>query len=127
MPRFSKIEVEEILAQAKNLGKERFEDTIAPEQPKQPVVSLHAQMVVVTCKQNTVKSTDLKGFEIWRNTTNTSQTAVKVGWVDCAPTQDYATWADTSVQPSPSTSRGCCSVMPAKSVKPVFLLSGPFT
>lgn len=100
MPRFSKIEVEEILAQAKNLGKERFEDTIAPEQPKQPVVSLHAQMVVVTCKQNTVKSTDLKGFEIWRNTTNTSQTAVKVGWVDCAPTQDYATWADTSVQPS---------------------------
>jgi len=100
MPRFSRIEVEEILAQAKKLGKERFEDTIAPNQPQQPTISVHAQMVVVVCKQNAVKATDLEGFTVWRNTVDTSQTAEQVGWVDCSPSQEFAVFPDTSVAES---------------------------
>lgn len=70
------------------------EDTSPPSVPGAPTLTLLFKSIRVRCWQGAVLAPDLAGFRILRNTTNTPETAVVVGFQPCAGHENGVVFLD---------------------------------
>jgi len=93
MPRFSQIEVEEILARSKTLTGMYLTDSVAPAAPSVSVTAEFSSAVVVISMAS--PPDDLAGYSVYRHTADISGASTKVGAV-LAGSDGTATFIDTT-------------------------------
>jgi len=69
-------------------------DTTAPLVPQTPVLSTYFKSIAVKCLQNLTKAPDHASFDVYRNTTNNSGTATKIGSAPCLGNTDSVVYLD---------------------------------
>lgn len=69
-------------------------DTTAPLVPQAPVLSTYFKSIAVKCLQNLTKAPDHASFDVYRNTTNNSGTATKIGSAPCLGNTDSVVYLD---------------------------------
>lgn len=69
-------------------------DTTAPLVPQTPVLSTFFKSIAVKCLQNLTKAPDHASFDVYRNTTNNSGTATKIGSAPCLGNTDSVVYLD---------------------------------
>lgn len=69
-------------------------DTTAPLVPQAPILSTYFKSIAVKCLQNLTKAPDHASFDVYRNTTNNSGTATKIGSAPCLGNTDSVVYLD---------------------------------
>ena len=69
-------------------------DTTAPLVPQAPVLATYFKSIAVKCLQNLTKAPDHASFDVYRNTTNNSGTATKIGSAPCLGNTDSVVYLD---------------------------------
>ena len=73
-------------------------DTTAPLVPQAPVLSTFFKSVKVLCKQNLTLAPDHQRFDVYRNTTDDSGTATKIGEIPCGGNVSEVAYLDEDTE-----------------------------